>query len=73
MPFLAYAASDNGLFMNDVHPTEPLTSTDPDDLPNWEELIERKLTELRSLDPAAAPDLAAEVADELAEALDDES
>ena len=59
--------------MNDVHPTESLTSADPANPPNWDDLIEAKLAELRSLDPAAAPDLAAEVADELAEALDDES
>lgn len=65
--------------MNDVHPTEPLPVRDAaelpnlSDLPNVEESIGAKLAELQEMDPAEAPDLAAEVADELAEALDEES
>lgn len=57
---MTYAEGDNDEHMEDVNPTDPALSS-------WEE----QLAKLGRLDPAEAPAVANQIADELAEALDD--
>jgi len=57
---VTYAEGDNDEHMEDPNPTDPALSS-----------LEGQLAELGRLDPAEAPAVANQIADELVEALDD--
>lgn len=57
--------------MDEMNPTDPSFSSLEAVATTLQNSVGQKLTALRILEPSDAPDLASEIADELAEALDE--